>query len=88
MTVYKRNRTLRPSSRKKTSPYKIDTKKVTSEDTLLINIDHEDDLGNVLYQYEIDGSKVASLNSIHFNAISTNNDWEFSWSGAIPKRKK
>ena len=40
-TIY-RNRTIRPSSRLETSvSYKINTEKVTTNDTLVITINHE-----------------------------------------------
>lgn len=80
-----RNRVIRPSSRLETSiSYKIDCKKVTSADTLEINITHESE--DVHYTYEIDGGLVATKNSLHFTAEKIGGRWQISWSGAVVPR--
>lgn len=81
-----RNRTLRPSSRKATSPYKIDTRKVGVSDILQIRIFHESNPDEVVAQFELPGREVASKNSIHFTAIPSGRGWSFRWSGANPRR--
>lgn len=86
MAHIERNRTLRPSTREVALTYKVDTKKVTEDDVLVINIDHEDDKGNILFQYQIDGKKVHTLKSIHFRAIPLVKGWMIEWSGAEPER--
>ncbi len=74
------NRTIRPSSRLETSnSYKIDTKKVLSGDTLIVNIDHESKPFKKTFRFN--GSDVAHKNSISFR-VSTHID--ISWSGVQP----
>lgn len=86
MATIERKRTLRPSTRLTSSTYKINTEKVTADDTLNIKIDHEDEPGKILFEYQIDGSKVANLNSMHFKADKHGKDWTINWTGAIPNR--
>jgi hypothetical protein len=88
MATIIRTRTLRPSNRESSSTYKVDTKKVGIGDILKIEIYHEIHPDNMIAEFEISGSEVASKNSIHFDAIETSNEWNFKWSGAIPNRIK
>ncbi|MBG0782046.1 MAG: DNA-deoxyinosine glycosylase [Bacteroidales bacterium] len=87
-----RNRTIRPSSRAVSSKsYKIDTKKVGPNDTLIVNIDHESK-PSFFESYTFSGLSVASKNSISFRVIESGNRIDISWSGAsplgLPSRKK
>ena len=78
-----RNRTIRPSSRLESSKsYKIDTKAVSSGDTLIVNIDHESKPFKKTFTFR--GSDVAHLNSIHFKVHDFGTHIEISWSGAKP----
>ena len=78
-----RNRTIRPSTRLETSTrYKIDTKRVTKDDVLVVNIDHE--TGSFYQTYRFNGKDVADRNSIHFEVIYTGTVINIRWSGAKP----
>lgn len=78
-----RNRTIRPSSRQEASKsYKIDTKKVNSGDTLIVNIDHESEGFNWTFRFK--GSDVSAKNSIHFKVDVSENRINITWSGAQP----
>ena len=77
-TIY-RNRTIRPSSRLETSvSYKINTEKVTTNDTLVITINHESE--NFHKEFTFSGEKVANRSSIHFRNIKG----ELIWSPVQP----
>lgn len=77
-----RNRTIRPSSRQESSTYKVDTKKVTSNDVLIVNIDHESSSFKRTYRFS--GKDLESKNSIHFSVEQGGSTIEISWSGARP----
>ena len=60
-----RNRTIRPSSRiEKSKNYKIDTKQVSHNDILIVNIDHESK--DFSKTYEFNGVDVENKDSISF----------------------
>ncbi len=81
MTDIIRNRTIRPSSRLETSKsYKIDTKNVSSGDTLIVNIDHETKSFQKTYRFR--GSDVAHKDSISFRVNDYGTHIDISWSGA------
>lgn len=83
MTEIIRNRTIRPSSRlEKSKSYKIDTKKVSSGDILIVNIDHESE--NLFKTYKFNGNDVAIKNSISFRVYDYGTSIDISWSGAEP----
>jgi len=79
-----RYRTLRPSSRKEISVnYKIDTTKVTTEDTLRVEIDHEE---NDFFQtFWFDGRDLVGKDSIHFTAVEQSDNLEIRWSSVKPR---
>ncbi|MFW5758063.1 MAG: hypothetical protein ACOCYO_05220 [Bacteroidota bacterium] len=78
-----RNRTIRPSSRQEASKsYKIDTKNVNSDDTLIVNIDHESEDFNRTFRFK--GSNVSAKNSIHFKIDVSGNRINITWIGAQP----
>lgn len=66
MAIIKRNRILRPSSRKPQSTYKIDTSKVGINDTLHVRITHEDN-AEFKEVYIFEGKDLVDKNSIHFS---------------------
>ncbi len=83
MTEIIRNRTIRPSSRlEKSKSYKIDTKKVSADDILIVNINHESD--SFFRTYKFNGSDVAKKNSISFRVNDFRTSIDISWSGAEP----
>lgn len=78
-----RNRVIRPSTRLVTSKnYKINTKKVYSGDTLIVNITHESTDFSETYRF--DGASVAKKASIGFQAIQNGNNIQIKWIGATP----
>ena len=85
MSIINRKRTLRPSNRISSSPYKVNTKNVSSNDTLIVKIDHEDNPGVILYQFEFDGKQLIGKNSIHFSVVETSNGSVVNWHGIHPK---
>jgi hypothetical protein len=63
-----KNRIIRPSSRLKISKnYKIHTKKVSKNDTLIVNIKHESKPFHRTYQFK--GSDLDGRRSIHYKVI-------------------
>ena len=79
-----RNRTIRPSSRLRSSiSYKVDTKKVTLQDTLIVRITHETKSFSESYIFE--GKNIVNKNSIHFRVFETENKIEIKWSGITPE---
>lgn len=82
-----RNRTIRPSTRLESSKnYKIDTKKVSSNDTLIVNINHESKPFQQTYTFN--GKDVASKNSISFKVTEFNGNIQIKWYGAKPINQK
>lgn len=83
MAEITRNRTIRPSTRLRTSKnYKVDTKKVQRGDVLIVNIDHEST--DFFKSYRFKGADVADRNSISFRVEEFNDSVNISWSGATP----
>jgi len=78
-----RTRTLRPSTRKDSSPYKIDTEGVGISDILTIEISEEDN-PTVLFKFQISGKQLQGRKSLHFNASKMNSKWVITWSGLKP----
>ena len=83
MAEVTRNRTIRPTTREASSSYKIDTKVVTAQDTLIVNIDHESK--SFRKSFHFSGKDIESKNSIHFSVFESSSKIEISWSGAKPK---
>jgi hypoxanthine-DNA glycosylase len=79
-----RNRTIRPSVRnKKSTVYKIDTRKVTGADTLLVNINHE---SKPFFETHVfHGSDLDQKDSIHFSVLETTTKIQIHWAGVVPK---
>lgn len=84
MAVKTKNRVLRPSTRKSTSPYRINLDDVNIGDELIVNITHESNLDDILFSYRFSGDSLRSKNSIHFKANRVNNNWVITWSGCQP----
>lgn len=78
-----RNRTIRPSTRlEKSKNYKIDTKKVSCGDILLVNITH--DTKPFCKSYKFNGSDVSLKDSINFSVTDYGTSIDISWNGAFP----
>lgn len=83
MSTIIRNRTIRPSSRIETSKsYQIDTKNVTSTDTLIVNIHHESKPFKESYTFS--GPDVNIKDSISFRVVDYGTHFNISWTGAQP----
>lgn len=60
-----KSRTIRPSSRKETSiSYRINVDKVSSDDILIVTIDHESQPLKKVYRFS--GKQLQGRNTIHF----------------------
>ena len=78
-----RTRKIRPSSRnEKSKSYKIDTEKVTANDSLIVEISHESK--PFLKTYKFNGIDVAYKSSISFRVLESEKSIEILWSGAKP----
>ena len=78
-----RNRTIRPSSRLETSKnYKIDTKKVSPRDILVVNIEHESSTFRRTYRFH--GKDLANRDSISFRVNVSGPEMTITWYGAFP----
>lgn len=81
-----RNRTIRPSTRKKSSVnYRVDISRVLKDDTLVVNIYHESLTFKKTYYFE--GNIISKKNSLSFRVLSANNNIEIVWSGAQPTKE-
>jgi len=83
MTEIIRNRTIRPSTRLKSSKsYKIETKKVGKGDILIVNIDHESI--DFLKTYKFNGDDIINKNTISFRVYDYGTFIDIIWSRAQP----
>ncbi|MGV8945509.1 MAG: DNA-deoxyinosine glycosylase [Lutibacter sp.] len=83
MAEITRNRTIRPSTRlEKSKSYKINTKTVSRDDILVVNINHETKPFRKSYKFK--GSDVAQKDSISFRVNDFETSIDISWSGATP----
>ncbi|MEO4005933.1 hypothetical protein [Flavobacterium sp. CAU 1735] len=81
-----RNRTIRPSTRKKTSfNYRVDIAKVLRDDTLIITITHETLPFKKTFYF--DGKEIANKNNISFRVSDITDQIKIIWSGAEPIRE-
>lgn len=73
-----KNRTIRPSTRKKESVnYKIDTSKLMASDILIVNIYHEKMEFHKIYKFK--GIDIYPKKSIHFKVKELNEKIEIVW---------
>ncbi len=86
MATIKRKRVIRPSSRRPSSSYRVHCDNVGTGDTLIVNITHESDT-SVNFTYQVDGSEIAHLNSLHFDAQNVNGEWQISWKENVNIRR-
>lgn len=78
-----RNRTIRPSSRLATSKgYKIDTKQVSTNDTLIVNLDHETKAFKKTFKFS--GKELVNRDSISFRAYDEGSSVQIVWNGIQP----
>lgn len=83
MSEIVRNRTIRPLTRLESSNnYKVDTKKVTEDNTLRVNIDHE----SLPFRrsYIFSGIDLSIKDSISFHVHELNGDVDITWSTINP----
>lgn len=80
MTIINRSRTIRPSSRKETSiSYKVDVKKVSVDDILIVTVAHESKPEKHIYRFS--GKNIKGKKSIHLKV----HDGEICWVNVIPE---
>ena len=84
MGLVERSRTLRPTTRKPESPYKIDSDPVGPGDVLQLTLYDESCPGEVLGVFVFLGSELVDRASFHFNATRIEGNWEIRFSGAKP----
>ena len=84
MSVFERSRTLRPSTRLDSSPYKVDTMSVGSADTLRLRIFSGSSGKRKLGEVEFRGADLARKDSFHFRAESEKGKWRITFIGAQP----
>ena len=78
-----RNRTIRRSTRlEKSKNYKIDTKKISHGDLLIVNINHETKPFQKTYSFN--GYDVADRDSIHFRVNDLGTSIDITWIGSTP----
>ena len=83
MKEFIRNRTIRPSSRDENSKsYKIDTRLISRDDFLIVNIDHE--TNSYQKSFKFYGSDVADRDSISFRVNDFDGIININWSGIKP----
>lgn len=79
MNEIHRKRTIRPSTRKPESTYKVDTANITQNDVLIVEIDNEETSFNKRYWF--DGSSLKGRSSIHFSAKKIDGKIVIKWYG-------
>jgi hypothetical protein len=84
MQVHKRTRTLRPSTRKTDSPYRVSTDGVSLDDVVRLTILDEGQPGTILGVFEFRGSDISRRASIHFTAEQDNGKWKLRFSEVQP----
>ena len=84
MSVIERSRTLRPSTRLDSSPYKVDTETVGNADILRLTIFGGTAGKRKLAVVEFRGSDLARINSFHFRVESTRGIHRITFIGAQP----
>lgn len=78
-----KNRTIRPSTRLKTSKsYKINTTKVNPGDLLTVNINHENNLFRRSFRF--DGNDIGDRDSIHFRVNDEAGNIHIIWTSVQP----
>ena len=82
--VKERSRTLRPSTRKDESPYKVDSKGVDHDDILRLTLLEEDNPDKILAVFEFRGRDVSERASIHFTADRIDDQWQLRFTEALP----
>ncbi len=87
MAIIKKYRTLRPSTRKPSSSYRVDTDKVGPADTLLLTIYDEKKPGIPIDKFEFEGINISGRNTIHFRALQQGGEWKITFFGITPNNK-
>ena len=84
MEIVEKSRTLRPSTRKASSPYRVSTEQVGPEDVLRLTIFDEGQPDRNLIVFEFPGGDIASRASIHFTAKQDEGRWRLQFSEVQP----
>jgi hypothetical protein len=80
-----RRRTIRPSSRKKTSPnYRVHIKSITAGDTLLVAIRHESKSYHKIFTFR--GQDILQHKSLGFRVNDKDGQMEIIWASTQPIR--
>lgn len=81
-----RNRTIRPSSRKETSSYRIHIAGVAATDTLLVNITHESKPFRKTYTFK--GADVVKKKSLGFKVTDDGTGIRIQWISTQPVKEQ
>jgi len=82
MATIIKKRTIRPSTRNPKSRYRVRVNKVTPSDTVRIEIDHEAEPFEAVF--EIPGQELGGRDSIYFNANKSGSNWNIIWANVNP----
>ena len=78
-----RNRTIRPSTRLKTSPfYRVHINGITASDTLIVNVTHENKAYSKSFTFK--GSDVIKKKSLGFKVIDDGKTIQLNWISTQP----
>ncbi|MFV0501910.1 MAG: hypothetical protein ACK5MH_10005 [Bacteroidales bacterium] len=78
MAIVIRNRTIRNSSRKSYSLYRIQTENISTNDSLVVNIDHESKSFQKTYTFS--GKDIYPRKSIYFKVKEDETETKIVWS--------
>ncbi len=84
MPEFIRNRTIRPSTRKRSSKnYRVDIKSIGPKDTLIVNINHESNTFHKSFKFL--GKDITKKSSLGFRVIENDgNKIEIIWNSTQP----
>ena len=82
--IIQRTRTLRPSTRKQDSAYRVKVSPASKGDTLRLTIREEGGDKPILGVFEFNGDEIESRDSIHFSADRAGDGWRIRFHGAKP----
>ena len=85
MPIINRSRTLRPSTRRPSSPYRVNIDKVGPTETLILTIYDEKAPSIPIGVFEFQGKDISGKKTIHFTANKQGGKWNIRFSGGNPK---
>ncbi|MCR8560919.1 hypothetical protein KXD93_24895 [Mucilaginibacter sp. BJC16-A38] len=78
-----KRRTIRPSTRLKTSEfYRVDINKITASDTLIVNVTHESKPFQKTFKFK--GSEVIKKKSLGFKVVDNGEHIHLNWTSTQP----